>query len=109
MFILFFILPSLVCYYMYHKDIISAKEDALLFLGVTCVLLTCLYFVINAVKIKTDSDNITLYSLNQAELFRDDLIKRQREYMMSINSSKQVEILNNILNAVTDLVTITDK
>lgn len=29
--------------------------------------------------------------------------------MMSINSSKQVEILNNILNAVTDLVTITDK
>ncbi len=67
------------------------------------------YFGINAVKIKTDSDNITLYSLNQAELFRDDLIRRQREYMMSINSSKQVEILNNILNAVTDLVTIIDK
>lgn len=44
MFILFFILPALVCYYMYHKDIISAKEDALLFLGVTCVLVTCLYF-----------------------------------------------------------------
>lgn len=44
MFVLFFIVPALVCYYMYYKNMISAKEDAFLFFGVTCLLVTGMYF-----------------------------------------------------------------
>lgn len=58
------------------------------------------YFGINTVIVKTDSDKISLYSLSQAELFRDDLINRQREYLMNINSSKQVKLLEEILEVL---------
>lgn len=44
MFLLFFILPIIVVYYMYTTNKITHKEDALLVLGITCVLITILNF-----------------------------------------------------------------
>lgn len=61
------------------------------------------YFGINAINIKTDKDSISLYSVKSSESFRDDLINRQREYLIKVNSSSQVVLLENILLEVTNI------